>query len=184
MRNRNTNIKKTTFPSTFPRHSFTPSFPIPLTDLLCVAGNVGYCQYIAVSLCSSVGPLHGLQSFMRKPVPVWALHGVWFLEEYPCALAWSSPWAAGEYLLWCPKNLLLWPWCFLCCFSLLPPPPLPVQCFLLFPTYAFTEEPQTPLMGSAVSCDVSTGELTEAGCVQHQTANNLFSQRSPLQLSC
>lgn len=42
----------------------------------------------------------------------------------------------------------------------------------------------TPDSPDGLSCVcVSTGELTEAGCVQHQAAPNLFSQRSPLQRS-
>jgi len=109
VRNKNTNIKTTPFP--LPRLSFSPSFPTPLTAALRVAGrmgSVGYGQYRVVSLCCSFlltyfpfskGPLHRLQSFSKKPVPVRALHRLQFLQEYPSALAWSSPWAAGDSLV-------------------------------------------------------------------------------------
>lgn len=121
--------------------------------------------------------LHGLQSLWGRCALAWAYSWATVPLGSICSgmglFMGCSPF--GVYLLWCGSStvhgpfsgsastimehlLLLWPWCFPCCFSLFLFTPLSVWHFLPFLKYVFRETPQTHLAGSAL---VHDGPVTD-----------------------
>lgn len=142
-------------------------------------------------------PFQGLQSFRKSLLQHGLSMGHNSFRKYPTALAWaptwaavwisvllwSSPHAAGKYLLWQLKYFLY------LSFSDLDVPTAVSSSFphfsaflmfLPFLKYAFTDMPPAWLMGSAVSCGGSIMEPTATVCVQHRADPVLFSQGLPV----
>ena len=131
--------------------------------------------FLTVFPCTSVGSLHGLQSFMISLLGCGHSMGC---RKYLPAPACGPPWAAGStsypsfftglgvhgvvshtfflIILHCPLV------------------------FLPFLKYVFLMALSAWLMGSAMSCGGSVVELSGSGHVQHGAAPGFFSRRTPL----
>lgn len=151
MRNKKINIKSTPFFPLFPRsslslHSKILSLPWAV-QWGCVWGC--YSQYITVPLCLSFLLTLFFYCGMGSPW-VTVLSGISTCSVVDPPQATVDICSTMDHLL-----LLLWIWCYLCCFSLfLLPPLLAVQCFLPFLKYIFPEITPDLLTGSAVSCSI------------------------------
>lgn len=103
------------------------TIPLCWSFLLTLFGcsSVGPSHWQQSVKCSNMGPLRRLSG---KHASVWAVHGPqFFMGNTACmgalpwaavwvfVLLWSSPWAAGDFPLWCLEYLLslilFWPWC-------------------------------------------------------------------------
>ena len=113
------------------------------------------------------GPPRAASGYLLHCGPLWAAGG-------KPASPWSSPWAAGEPLLWSLEHLLPllchWPWCLQSCFfyifSLLSP------LAVLFPIlkYVITEVLPPLLMGLALASSRSILELAGTGFIGHRAS--------------
>lgn len=92
--------------------------------------------------------------------PVWILRGLWYFGSICSTM----------------EHILLWPWCWCCCFSLFSCFSACVVCVPFLKL--FREVPLIWLMGSAASCCVDPGET---GHTWHTAALALSSRRPTLQ---
>ena len=130
------------------------------------------------STCSSVGSLpQAAGGYLLHHGPPWTAGG-------QPASPWSSPWAAGESLLWCLKHLLP---LILHCFGVCRVASLTyshscvtLHFFSLLLKYVIPEALPPSLMGSALASSGSILEPAGIGSIGHGEASGSFSQKPPL----